>query len=235
MTALDEDADDEKWLNELAGRRPDALANNLSEARTLRAFLRALPEEDGSAVLPNDVEREQALIARARATGLLPPPTESGRRGARSDTAAGAQRWWQALFAPRVGLAAAALAVLAIIGVPTLFLSPGEIVSEPVGVPVGETVGETVGQPVGQTHRGAEHAVVRLEAEDPQALQRQLRDELAAFGVRVIAYEQLGRASIDADLTLPVSLEVRQVLVRHGIPVPADGALLVEIVVPRAR
>ena len=231
MTALDEDADDEKWLNELAGRRPDALANNLGEARTLRAFLRALPEEDGSAVLPNDVEREQALIARARATGLLPPPTESGRRGARSDTAAGAQRWWQALFAPRVGLAAAALAVLAIIGVPTLYLSPGEIVSEPVGVPVGEPVG----QPVGHTHRGAEHAVVRLEAEDPQALQRQLRDELAAFGVRVVAYEQLGRASIDADLTLPVSLEVRQVLVRHGIPVPADGALLVEIVVPRAR
>ena len=135
------------------------------------------------------------------------------------------------MFAPRVGLAAAALAVLAIIGVPTLFLSPGEIVSEPVG----ETVGQPVGEPVGQTHRGAEHAVVRLEAEDPQALQRQLRDELAAFGVRVIAYEQLGRASIDADLTLPVSLEVRQVLVRHGIPVPADGALLVEIVVPRAR
>lgn len=235
MTALDEDADDEKWLNELAGRRPDALANNLGEARTLRAFLRALPEEDGSAELPNDVEREQALIARARATGLLPPPTESGRRGARSDTAAGAQRWWQALFAPRVGLAAAALAVLAIIGVPTLYLSPGEIVSEPVGVPVGEPVGQPVGQPVGHTHRGAEHAVVRLEAEDPQALQRQLRDELAAFGVRVVAYEQLGRASIDADLTLPVSLEVRQVLVRHGIPVPADGALLVEIVVPRAR
>jgi hypothetical protein len=77
--------------------------------------------------------------------------------------------------------------------------------------------------------RSSPDGVVRLQAEDSVALKRQLTEELRAAGVVAAGYELLGRQGIDADLPRPLPDEVRRVLDRHGIPVPADGVLRVEI------
>jgi hypothetical protein len=77
--------------------------------------------------------------------------------------------------------------------------------------------------------RGIVGGTIHLEARDPPALKRELAEELTAVGVRVSGYERFGHLGIDADLPLPVSSAVVHVLERHHIPVPADGALVVEI------
>jgi len=77
--------------------------------------------------------------------------------------------------------------------------------------------------------RGLLGEIVRLEAAQPQVLQRQIAQELRDAGVQVTTYERLGRYGIDADLPTPVPSEVAQVLRRYRIPVPPDGALSVEI------
>jgi chorismate mutase len=89
--------------------------------------------------------------------------------------------------------------------------------------------------PPAETVRGSENGVVRIEARDPQRLRQQLTEELRAVGVRVSGYERLGRLGLDAELPEPVSPEVRRVLERHHIPLPTDGALVVEIGVPSDR
>lgn len=77
--------------------------------------------------------------------------------------------------------------------------------------------------------RGVDGATVLLEARDPQALRRQLTEELRAAGVTVAAYERLGRLGLDADLPRPLPSKIAAILERHHIPVPADGVLAVEI------
>ena len=77
--------------------------------------------------------------------------------------------------------------------------------------------------------RGVDHGTVHMEARDPAALKRQLTDELEAAGVKVSGYERLGRVGIDADLPQPLPPEVAKILARHQIPIPSDGALVVEI------
>jgi len=71
--------------------------------------------------------------------------------------------------------------------------------------------------------------IVRLEAQDPLRLQQQLLDALRGLGVDARGYERFDRRGVDADLPQPVPLEVQRVLERHGIPLPADGVLRVEI------
>ena len=106
----------------------------------------------------------------------------------------------------RLSLSAAAVLVVAVgIGVWRASLPPPEVV------------------------RGVDHGTVHMEARDPAALKRQLTDELEAAGVKVSGYERLGRVGIDADLPQPLSQEVAKILARHQIPIPSDGALVVEI------
>jgi hypothetical protein len=82
--------------------------------------------------------------------------------------------------------------------------------------------------------RGVDHGTVHMEARDPAALKRQLTQELEAAGVKVSGYERLGRAGIDADLPQPLTTQVAKILERHDIPIPPDGALVVEIAsIPR--
>jgi len=87
-------------------------------------------------------------------------------------------------------------------------------------------------QPPTEIFRGAQNGTIRLETRDPPALKRRLIEELSAAGVEVSGYERLGHVGIDADLPQPVSPQVRQVLERHHIPVPADGTLIIEIDAP---
>ncbi len=77
--------------------------------------------------------------------------------------------------------------------------------------------------------RGTAQAVVRIEAADPSALQRQILEDLRRAGVEATGYERLGRHGIDADLPDLVPPAIERVLQRHGIPVPRDGVLAVEI------
>jgi hypothetical protein len=125
------------------------------------------------------------------------------REGLLVSRAAGART---RLGARQFGLAAAAVLVVAVgVGVWRASLSPSAVV------------------------RGVDHGTVYLEARDPTALKRQLTEELSAAGVKVSVYERLGRLGIDADLPQPLPTEVAEILERHHIPIPSDGALVVEI------
>lgn len=77
--------------------------------------------------------------------------------------------------------------------------------------------------------RSAPDGVVRLQADDPVKLKRQIIEELQAAGVQATGYELLGRQGIDADLPRPLSDAVRRVLEKHRIAEPADGVLRIEI------
>jgi len=87
-------------------------------------------------------------------------------------------------------------------------------------------------QPPTEIFRGAQNGTVRLEARDPAALKRRIIEELSTAGVQVSGYERLGHVGIDADLPQPVPPQVREVLERHHIPIPADGTLIIEIDAP---
>jgi hypothetical protein len=89
--------------------------------------------------------------------------------------------------------------------------------------------------PEPETLRGVVDGTIHLEARDPLALKRQLTEELALVGVQVHGYERLGHLGLDADLPLPVAPAVAQVLERHHLPVPVDGALVIEIDPPSRR
>ena len=180
--------EDLHWLNALAGRAASGSTDAVGqEARTLRNLISAQIEEDTVAASKMDLARESALIARAKAEGLLPPRL---------------RRPW---FPAAVGLAAAALLASVLIGLYRTSLPPSE------------------------TFRGAQDGTVRLAAKDPPALRRQIIRELRAAGVPAVGYERLGRLGVDAELPQPISARAREVLERHHIPVPQDGALVIEI------
>jgi hypothetical protein len=80
-----------------------------------------------------------------------------------------------------------------------------------------------------ETLRGIVNGTVELESQDPRALKQLLMQQLQAAGVTVTGYEQLDRVGLDADLPQPLAPKVRQVLEQHHIPVPGDGALVIEI------
>ena len=201
--------DDRIWLEVLAGRAPaaggdaavgdDASARGAAareaaarEAEGLRAGILARAVDAAEPVAPQDLRREDALIARARREGLLPAGA-----GARPERRVAG---WRTLVA-------AAAAILVVV-------AAGVVMRR---APERETV------------RSAAAGPVRLEAPDPQALQRLILEDLRVAGVRATPYERLGRFGLDADLPVPVPEPIAEVLRRHGIPVPADGVLSVEI------
>jgi hypothetical protein len=180
--------DDLHWLNALAGPPTSGSTDAVGqEARTLRGLIGAQIKEDIVAVSTMDFARESALIARAKAEGLLPPRSR--------------RPWFQAA----AGLAAAALLASVFIGLYRTSLPPSE------------------------TFRGVQDGTVRLTSKDPSALKQQIIRELRAAGVPAEGYERLGRSGVDAELQKPISASARAVLERHHIPVPQDGALVIEI------
>jgi hypothetical protein len=101
--------EDLHWLDELAGRTASGSTDAAGEeARALRGLISAQIKDDPVAVAPTDFARESALIARARAEGLLPPRS---------------RRPW---FHAAAGLAAAALLASVVIGVYRTSLPPPE-------------------------------------------------------------------------------------------------------------
>jgi hypothetical protein len=180
--------EDLHWLDALAGRPASGPSDAVGqEARTLRDLISAQIEADTVAASKMDFARESALIARAKAEGLLAPRLH--------------RPWFQAA----AGLAAAALLASVLIGLYRTSLPPPE------------------------TFRGVQDGTVRLTAKDPSALKQQIISELRAAGVPAVGYERLGRLGVDAELPKPISSSARQVLERHHIPVPQDGALVIEI------
>ena len=180
--------EDDNWIDALAGRSGgEAAASNDAHARAIRAAIRSRAAEE-IPVAAEDPMREAALVARARAAGVLP---YAGGRASRRRTG------W---------LAAAAMACVA----------------------VGVTLQMNTRSPAPIT-RGAASGIVRIRAPDPSRLKQELIRELEEAGVHARGYDHLGRQGIDADLPMPVSAEVRDVLDRHGIALPADGVLQVEI------
>jgi len=71
--------------------------------------------------------------------------------------------------------------------------------------------------------------VVHLKATDPQSLRSQIIEQLRAAGTQAFGYEQPGMHGIIAKLPRPVPDEVTKVLQAHGVPVPADGPLRIQI------
>ena len=63
----------------------------------------------------------------------------------------------------------------------------------------------------------------------PLALKQQIIRELRAAGVPAVGYERLGRLGVDAELQNRFPYRHGKVLERHHIPVPQDGALVIEI------
>jgi hypothetical protein len=181
--------EDDNWFDALAGRSGgEAAATNDAHARAIRAAILSRSAAEETPVAAEDPMREVALIARARATGVL--PVAGGRASRR-----------------RIGwLAAAAMACVA----------------------VGVTLQMNTRSPAPIT-RGAASGIVRIRAPDPLHLKQELIRELEEAGVHARGYEQMGAQGIDADLPMPVTAEVRDVLDRHGIALPADGVLQVEI------
>jgi hypothetical protein len=180
--------DDLHWLNTLAGRPPSGSKDAVDrEAQSLRGLISGQIHEDHVTVSPVDFARESALIARAKAEGLLLPRS---------------RRPW---FPAAAGLAAAALLASALIGLYRTSPPPSE------------------------TFRGVQDGTVRLASKDPAALKQQIIRELRAAGVPAVGYERLGRSGVDAELQKPISGSAREVLERHHIPVPQDGALVIEI------
>jgi hypothetical protein len=77
--------------------------------------------------------------------------------------------------------------------------------------------------------RGDAAGIVRLEADDPPALENRILDALRRAGVEATGYEALGVHGIDADLPQPLTPAARHVLAEFDIPEPADGVLRIEI------
>lgn len=71
--------------------------------------------------------------------------------------------------------------------------------------------------------------VMHLKSTDPQSLRVQIVEQLRAAGVQASGYEQLGVQGIDAELPRPIPDAVAKVLQEHGVPVPNDGALRLQI------
>jgi hypothetical protein len=185
---------DESWLDALAGRPADAGAASANpEGASLRAAIQARRDTAALDVALEDPNREEQLIERARASGLLEPDAKSGARSRRARLPV-----WSAW------LAAAGLACVVV--------TTWEVRQHPSPV-----------------LRGAPAGVIRVQSADPLKLKQDLLRELAAAGVAARGYERFGRQGIDADLPTPLPPALRDVLQQHGIAVPDDGVLQVEI------
>ena len=77
--------------------------------------------------------------------------------------------------------------------------------------------------------RGSRSGIARIHDEHPKELQQQLIRELESVGVQARGYETFGRPGVDADLPIPLPSAVREILARHGIALPKDSVLQLEI------
>ena len=101
--------DDLHWLDALAGRQASDSSESVDqEARALRALISAQINQDTVSVAKTDLAREAALLARAKAQGLVPTPV---------------RRAWMSV---PVGLAAAVVLASASIGLYRASLPPSE-------------------------------------------------------------------------------------------------------------
>jgi hypothetical protein len=168
----------------------------------------AAPPADGA---------EDDIIARARLNGLIVDP--SALRG--EDPFARRSNWYSALLSSGRGWVAAAIAA-GVLGLAWKFSKP---------------ISNQVVQPVASPAQGGvtESGITRLTATNPAELKDQIVADLRAAGVEAIGYDRLGLSGVDAQLTVPVSASVSATLAKHGVAVPADGALRVEIAVPERK
>lgn len=180
--------DDDIWFDSLAGSEGGEPEKAAQAARAIRTAILTRIETEEVPVLEDGGRRENELIARARAEGILPPARTSRYRRLPAF------------------LAAAAIAGLAV----TVALQM-RIVSPP---------------PV---TRGPASVIARIQSEHPKELQQQLIRELKSAGVQARGYESFGRPGVDADLPVPLSPAVREILERNGIAPPKDNVLQLEI------
>jgi hypothetical protein len=203
---------DQEWFDALAGRKQpgaagvaddlavrEGLALRSQIAAALRVQQQAADQEEPANEPLVDADREIALIARARAQGLLPlhgPKTLAPPRNLRKVSAT-----------RQLGrLAVAAVLLVAVVaGSWKSWREPASSV------------------------RGTATGTLRINDPNPAVLQRELQQELTAAGLRVTAFTRLGRLGLDADLPTPVPSAVRDILARHRLPIPTDGILSVEI------
>lgn len=204
MTVEDEAA----WLDALAGRvdPPDPTSSSSAQEARLNLVQEALTLRSFIRAQEINIEPAIPTVDAARERELIERARAAGLLSAA--TPARVTPYRRRRFpSSRTGFAAAATVILAI-GAAGLWRST---------------------LPPPEALRGIVGGTVHLEARDPPALKRRLIEELTAVGVSVSGYERFGHLGIDADLPLPVSAAVAHVLERHHIPVPRDGALVVEI------
>ena len=218
-----ERAGDDAWLAALAGRGSErdgaGDADAVREASLMRAALMRWAPAIGA--LPDrDHRRIELLIERARAEGLFDERSATNVTDARN---AFRQRglfdrlraWWTSEGAPRFGPRPAwAMTLVAGVVIALVFLVR----------PANEGAFDD-----DATVRSAPDAVTLLRARDPEVLRREIMAALSQQGVKATTYSRLGRIGLDADVPLPLSREVKAVLDRFRIPMPADGVLRVEI------
>ena len=192
---------DDGWFDALAGRA-DATTGAVGdgEGQLLRAAILAQAAAQETVVRTSDPAREAALIERARGAGILPAEAPAGRLAVGR---ARVPRWYGRWPA---GLVAAAIAGVAI-----------------------SVTWQMRTRPVAEVERGAASGIVRISVADPIRLRQELVKELDAAGVHAIGYSMLGHQGVDADLPTPVPPAVRQVLKRHGIAIPRNNVLQIEI------
>lgn len=197
--------DDEQWLDLIGGRAAEgASAATWAEALLWRAAAVRWSTETGQP-RPIDAQEIDALVARARASGVLPAADEARRR-APSGWRDRLRRWLQP---PRM---AAALAL----GVAVLAVGP--LLREAYLGRGAAVFGE----------RSGPNAVVVLRVADPEATKARLIRDLGEAGVKAVGYSRFGRAGIDADLPNPLTPSIDAVLDRYGLAAPGDQVLRVE-------
>ena len=212
---------DARWLDALAGRAgaDDGDANDevAREASMMREALRRWPvavdpvEED-------DPTRIAQLLERARREGLLDGDVDEASRPVDRrrfhDRLRDAWRGWRSSrFGPVSSLAAVAtLLIVVVVGRPGA--RPDDVAND-------------------ATVRGTSDAVTLLTASDPEALRAEIDAALARQGVVATRYRRFGRVGLDADLPQQPSADLRAVLARYRIALPADGVLRLEIEPPQ--
>lgn len=196
---------DERWLAVLAGRELVDHGDRSGNAAVARE----------ASMMREALRRWPVAIDLAVGHGLDRPVDGAGASSdtrRRSDRSRSGWRSWRAArLAPLASLAAVATVVLVTF---IAFTRPN--------VPAGEATMEP-------TVRSATDAVTLLTATDPDGLRGEIAAGLALEGVAVTRYRRFGRVGIDADLPSRPSTTLRALLDRHGIPMPVDGVLRVEI------
>ena len=204
-----EPRDDEAWFDGLAGRE----SGKVSDATRAEAFLmrRALQKWRVAVdeVAADDPARLASLIERARASGLFAPRAEpnavSRPRRRFADLASawfGGRKQWAAF---------ASLCLAVALGFVFFARQPQPDADVTV-------------------ERAGPGEVVTLTSADPRRLKAELIDALAKAGITAHSYTRFGREGIDADLPQQPGSDVRALLARSRISMPADGVLRVEIV-----